>query len=75
MDCQAIMAKMKRMTLKTIIRATLKEKTKQKTKQNKTKQNKNKNKKKKNKDLIIINMVIKEKKMNDFFPKPLTPFA
>ena len=47
MDCQAIMAKMKRMTLKTIIRATLKEKTKQKTKQNKTKKNKNKNKKKK----------------------------
>ena len=74
MDCQAIMAKMKRMTLKTIIRATLKEKTKQKTKQNKTKKTKKKNKKK-NKDLIIINMVIKEKKMNDFFPKPLTPFA
>ena len=74
MDCQAIMAKMKRMTLKTIIRATLKEKTKQKTKQNKTKKTKTKTKKK-NKDLIIINMVIKEKKMNDFFPKPLTPFA
>ena len=46
MDCQAIMAKMKRMTLKTIIRATLKEKTKQKTKQNKTKKTKTKTKKK-----------------------------